>query len=123
MLMLCCTALVLEYVPGGDLLDYILKNNGVSEEQARDIVLQTCEALAYCHGRGITHRDLKPEVRTAPLIAQTHSQTDHILSQNILLTNDNPPMIKVADFGLAKVVDSQTMLRVATYEESRKWSD
>jgi serine/threonine/tyrosine protein kinase RAD53 len=62
MLMLCRTALVLEYVPGGDLLDYILKNNGVSEEQARDIVLQTCEALAYCHGRGITHRDLKPEV-------------------------------------------------------------
>jgi serine/threonine/tyrosine protein kinase RAD53 len=32
--------------------------------------------------------------------------------QNILLTTDNPPIVKVADFGLAKLVDSQTMLRV-----------
>jgi serine/threonine/tyrosine protein kinase RAD53 len=47
--------------------------------------------LSYIHSKGITHRDLKPE--------------------NVLLTRDNPPLIKVADFGLAKVVDSLTMLR------------
>jgi hypothetical protein len=35
--------------------------------------------------------------------------------QNILLTLDNPPNIKVADFGLAKCVNSQTMLRVNSY--------
>jgi serine/threonine protein kinase len=36
--------------------------------------------------------------------------------QNVLLTKDDPPIVKVADFGLAKVVDSLTMLRV-----SRPW--
>ena len=46
----------------------------------------------YVHSQGIAHRDLKPE--------------------NVLLTEDNPPVVKVADFGLAKVIDSMTMLRV-----------
>ena len=52
----------------------------------------TCSAQ-YIHSKGIAHRDLKPE--------------------NVMLTSDNPPMVKVADFGLAKAVDSMTMLRVS----------
>ncbi|KAK2463294.1 hypothetical protein APHAL10511_004949 [Amanita phalloides] len=83
--------LVLEFVNGGDLLDHILHNDGVPESDAKHITYQMCDALAYIHGQGITHRDLKPE--------------------NILLTKDNPPKVKVADFGLAKIVDSLTMLR------------
>lgn len=47
----------------------------------------------YIHSKGIAHRDLKPE--------------------NVLLTKDDPPIVKVADFGLAKVVDSLTVLRVS----------
>jgi hypothetical protein len=35
-----------------------------------------------------------------------------MMEQNVLLTRDDPPNVKVADFGLAKVVDSLTMLRV-----------
>ena len=34
------------------------------------------------------------------------------IAQNVLLTKDDPPIVKVADFGLAKAVDSFTMLRV-----------
>ncbi|KDR75942.1 hypothetical protein GALMADRAFT_68135 [Galerina marginata CBS 339.88] len=83
--------LVLELVDGGDLLEHILKNGGLPEVNARDITYQMCDALAYIHSKGVTHRDLKPE--------------------NVLLSVDNPPLIKVADFGLAKVVDSLTMLR------------
>ncbi|KAJ8518308.1 hypothetical protein ONZ45_g4597 [Pleurotus djamor] len=83
--------LVLELVEGGDLLDYILNNNGLSEAAAKHITYQMCDALSYIHSEGVAHRDLKPE--------------------NILLTNDTPPRVKVADFGLAKVVDSLTMLR------------
>ncbi|KAG6331844.1 hypothetical protein ID866_7247 [Astraeus odoratus] len=83
--------LVLEYVDGGDLLEFILKHNGLDEPMAIHITRQICEALAYIHGKGIAHRDLKPE--------------------NVLLTSDNPPIVKVADFGLAKVVDSLTFLR------------
>jgi len=55
------------------------------------VTYQICDALAYCHSQMITHRDLKPE--------------------NILLTSDVPPIVKVADFGLAKAVDSYTMLK------------
>ncbi|VEL21388.1 unnamed protein product, partial [Protopolystoma xenopodis] len=46
----------------------------------------------YLHDSGISHRDLKPE--------------------NILLSGpDNRCLIKVTDFGLSKLVDSNTMLR------------
>ncbi|KAF8444907.1 kinase-like domain-containing protein [Boletus edulis BED1] len=83
--------LVLEFVDGGDLLDHILKTSGIDEEMTIHITRQICSALAYIHGKGIAHRDLKPE--------------------NVLLTSDNPPNVKVADFGLAKVVDSYTFLK------------
>ena len=46
--------------------------------------------MVFIHAKGITHRDLKLE--------------------NVLLTLDNPPIVKVADFGLAKIVDEETML-------------
>jgi len=50
-----------------------------------------CQAVSYLHSRGITHRDLKPE--------------------NLLLTKSSKPVCKVTDFGLAKMVTDQTMLR------------
>ncbi|KAG2122839.1 kinase-like domain-containing protein [Suillus cothurnatus] len=83
--------LVLEFVDGGDLLDYILREGGLKEPLAIHIIAQVCDALAYIHSKGIAHRDLKPE--------------------NVLLTTENPPTVKVADFGLAKVVDSVTFLK------------
>lgn len=103
--------LVLELVEGGDLLEYIITRNGLAEPDAMHITYQLCTALAvsssvstrsryshilqYIHSRGIAHRDLKPE--------------------NVLLTKDDPPVVKVADFGLAKVVDSATRLRVSIH--------
>ncbi|KAJ7646667.1 kinase-like domain-containing protein [Roridomyces roridus] len=83
--------LVLELIEGGDLLDFILRQGGLSEPMSQHITFQLCQALSYIHGKGIAHRDLKPE--------------------NVLLTSDEPPIVKVADFGLAKIVDSVTMLR------------
>lgn len=83
--------LVMELVTGGDLFDYILSAGYLPEDRAGPLTAELCDAMAYIHFKGITHRDLKPE--------------------NILLTSTNPPVLKVADFGLAKCVDSQTMLR------------
>src|SRR5262249_37193086 len=50
--------------------------------QALPIVAQICDALQYAHEQGIVHRDIKPE--------------------NILL--DRQGRVKIADFGLAKLV-------------------
>ncbi len=52
---------VLEYLPGGDVLLH-LQNKGVySEKDASLVTRRILEALDYCHSRGIIHRDLKPE--------------------------------------------------------------
>ncbi|ORY91469.1 kinase-like domain-containing protein [Leucosporidium creatinivorum] len=83
--------LVLEYVDGGDLLDYIMNRKGLSEGETREIALMVCEAVAYLHSQGVAHRDLKPE--------------------NLLLTRGLRPLCKVTDFGLAKMVSDGTMLK------------
>ncbi|OCF71335.1 CAMK protein kinase [Kwoniella mangroviensis CBS 8886] len=90
--------LVLEYIDGGDLLDYIMNwpnetGGGLPEHHAAELSVQICRAMAYTHSMGVTHRDLKPE--------------------NILLTretSDAPVQVKIADFGLAKMVHAETML-------------
>ncbi|KAJ7678676.1 kinase-like domain-containing protein [Mycena rosella] len=86
--------IVLEYVEGGDLLEYLRRTNnghGLSEWMSCHLIQQICKAVAYMHSLNITHRDLKPE--------------------NILLTAEHPPIAKIADFGLAKIVDEATALR------------
>ncbi|PIL30297.1 transporter [Ganoderma sinense ZZ0214-1] len=83
-------SIVLEYVDGGDLNAYVNKRDVVFEIEAQHITYQICEALIYIHSMGVVHRDLKPE--------------------NVLLTQDSPPVVKVADFGLAKVMDSLSIM-------------
>ncbi|KAI0794699.1 kinase-like domain-containing protein [Fomes fomentarius] len=84
-------SIVLELVPGGDLMSYMLKKGVLLEPEAQYFTYQICDALAYVHKKGIVHRDLKPE--------------------NVLLTDDHPPIVKVADFGFAKVIDSLSMMQ------------
>ncbi|KAK4057970.1 hypothetical protein OIO90_001189 [Microbotryomycetes sp. JL221] len=83
--------LVLEYIDGGDLLEYVIQHHGLKEHETREIALMVCEAVAYLHSKGVAHRDLKPE--------------------NLLLTRGNRPLCKVTDFGLAKMVDNNTKLK------------
>ncbi|RPD57247.1 kinase-like protein [Lentinus tigrinus ALCF2SS1-6] len=80
------TSIVLELVSGGDLGSYLnSRSDPLFESEAKRFTYQICDALVYIHSMGVIHRDLKPE--------------------NILLTNDNPPVAKVADFGLARFFD------------------
>jgi len=76
--------LVLEYMAGGDLLKCCRERpgNALKLGEALTFFKQVCEALAYAHSQGIIHRDLKPN--------------------NFLLSADQR-MIKVADFGVAKI--------------------
>ena len=73
--------IVMEFVDGVN-LGHLMKNGRVSPREALAIVPQICDALQYAHDQGIVHRDIKPE--------------------NILL--DRQGRVKVADFGIAKVV-------------------
>ncbi len=72
---------LMEYVDGLTLRQ-LLDRGSVSPKEALAIVPQICDALQYAHDRGIVHRDIKPE--------------------NILLGRDGK--VKIADFGLAKLV-------------------
>ncbi len=76
--------LVMEYVEGMSLRG-ALGGTKLSPEQAMAIIPQLCDALQYAHEEGIVHRDIKPE--------------------NILL--DKKGRVKIADFGLAKIVGGE----------------
>ncbi len=73
--------LVMEYVDGVSLRD-LLGEKKLGASDALKIVPQLCDALEYAHARGIIHRDIKPE--------------------NILVGRDGS--VKIADFGLARIV-------------------
>ncbi len=72
---------VMEYVDGVNLRE-LERAGRLSPREALAIVPQICEALQFAHDHGIVHRDIKPE--------------------NILL--DSQGRVKIADFGLAKLM-------------------
>ena len=52
---------MLEMAHNGDLLDYINTSRGLPEQQARFVIRGISSSIAYCHAKGIVHRDLKCE--------------------------------------------------------------
>ena len=76
---------VMEYVDGVNLRQAIQAGH-MDPKQALAIVPQICDALQFAHDEGIVHRDIKPE--------------------NILL--DKRGRVKIADFGLAKLLGQET---------------
>ena len=64
--------------------------------------------LQYIHSKGITHRELKPEVFSFSIFSAIIWSE---CCQKILLTKDRPPRVKVA-FGLSKFYDRAIMPQV-----------
>lgn len=77
-------ALIMEYIPGGTLKEYIKKNKKLDEEEAKIILKQILEIILYCHKMNIIHHDLKPD--------------------NILFTDDTHKQIKIIDFGISSLM-------------------
>ncbi|BEJ16684.1 hypothetical protein CspHIS471_0600850 [Cutaneotrichosporon sp. HIS471] len=83
--------LVMEYVPGGELFDYLVRKGRLPQHEALHYFQQICYAVDYCHRFNICHRDLKPE--------------------NLLL--DQHKNIKVADFGMAAWQADENLLETS----------
>lgn len=83
--------LVLEYVQGGELFDFIISNGKLSEAEAVKYFKMIINGVSYCHKFNICHRDLKPE--------------------NILMDKDGT--IKIADFGMAALETNQRLLETS----------
>jgi len=77
--------LLMEFVDGVNLRQ-AMKAGRFTPEQALAVVPPVCEALQYAHEHGIVHRDIKPE--------------------NLLL--DKEGRVKIADFGIAKMLRSES---------------
>lgn len=78
--------IVMEYVEGQTLKEYIDANGMLSWQETVEYAMQICYALDKAHKSGIVHRDIKP--------------------QNIILTNDG--ILKVTDFGIARATSAET---------------
>ncbi|MCG8600483.1 MAG: protein kinase, partial [Verrucomicrobiales bacterium] len=74
---------LMEYIGGGSLDDRLRSDEEIRPRDAFRIISETCEALALAHGKGVLHRDIKPA--------------------NLLL--DDEERIRVADFGIAKILE------------------
>ncbi|KAK7492896.1 hypothetical protein BaRGS_00015843 [Batillaria attramentaria] len=83
--------MVMEYVSGGELFDYIVKHGRLKEPEARKFFQQIISGVWYCHRHMVVHRDLKPE--------------------NLLL--DAQGGVKIADFGLSNMMHDGEFLRTS----------
>lgn len=79
--------IVMELIEGITLKSYILKKGHLGVKEAIGIAIQVAQGMAAAHDQHIVHRDIKP--------------------QNMLISRDGK--VKVADFGIARAVSTQTI--------------
>jgi len=91
-----CICLVMELCSGGDIFDWLDKEEHLDEVRACGVITQIAAAVDYLHNRGVVHRDLKLE--------------------NILIVKQDedvktkPIRVKIADFGFATTIKSPNAL-------------
>lgn len=74
---------IMEFLEGGELLDYLSEKGVLSENEAKIFFKQMVDAMYYCHKEKLIHRDLKLE--------------------NVLLKDSRSKIIKIVDFGIAGI--------------------
>ncbi|KRZ50549.1 5'-AMP-activated protein kinase catalytic subunit alpha-2 [Trichinella nativa] len=81
--------MIMEYVSGGDMCQYLCQHGKLAEHEARRFFQQLISAVDYCHRHKVVHRDLKLE--------------------NLLL--DSKKNMKLADFGLSNYIQDGVLLK------------
>jgi serine/threonine protein kinase len=81
--------MVISYIQGGTLREYLQKNGSLPVQKALEIVLQLADGLAYAHQQGIMHHDIKP--------------------LNIMFTDASLSSPVLTDFGLADMLNPASM--------------
>ncbi|PRW59234.1 sulfur stress regulator [Chlorella sorokiniana] len=91
-------ALVMEFVPNGDMFQYVVSRRGLPESEARWFFQQLMLGMDYCHRKGVMSRDIKLE------------------NTLLVLQPDKKPLLKLCDFGYSKhdTLDSIAKSKVGT---------
>ena len=84
--------LVMELVPGQPLSDILARSGRLSPDVTLDVVTQAARALQAAHEAGLIHRDIKPG--------------------NLIVEPDG--VVKVTDFGIARLLNATTMTQTGT---------
>ena len=80
--------IVMEFLVGIEIGDLLKQRGRLPPAEVVTILQQVARALDKAHGKGIVHRDLKPE------------------NLYLVTRDDEPPVVKILDFGIAKVLES-----------------
>ncbi|KAG0191003.1 hypothetical protein DFQ28_001127 [Apophysomyces sp. BC1034] len=91
--------LVMEYVPGMNLDEYLQSKGGhLDEDEARSLFRQLVTAVSFCHSRWVVHRDLK--------------------TPNVMVTPEG--VVKLADFGLGNRFGLQRLRTICAVGQLKK---
>lgn len=83
--------LVMEYLPGGDMMTLLMRKDTLTEHEARFYMAQSVLSIEAIHAANYIHRDIKPD--------------------NLLLCADGH--LKLSDFGLCKPIDTNSLPKLA----------
>lgn len=84
--------IVVEYMPGGSVYDYMRRAGALKQPTLLRVAVEICRGMDYLHKRNIVHRDLK--------------------AANLLM--DETGVVKIADFGVARVMDGAGIMTAET---------
>jgi serine/threonine protein kinase len=84
--------LILDYISGGEMFTHLIRNGAYSEAVSARLVREVASALAFLHGIGVVHADLKPE--------------NIMLSISAGSDDSSNAVVKLVDFGSAEVLKS-----------------
>lgn len=87
--------IVMQHVDGQNLRDVVSTRGPLGARRALWVAARVLEGLAHAHARGIVHRDIKPA--------------------NLLITRE--PRIKIADFGLVRILSLSTNEKISVFGE------